>query len=53
MCFLPGDGVNANVGNLEPHSIKAAIERNELFTTKRPVEFIKRNTASPSLRIAM
>ena len=35
------------------HSIKAAVERNQLLTTKRPVEFIKRSTASPSLRIAM
>jgi len=35
------------------HSIKAAVERNQLLTTKRPVEFIKRSTASASLRIAM
>ena len=34
-------------------SIKAVVERNQLLTTKRPVEFIKRSTALPSLRIAM
>ena len=30
-----------------------AVERNKLLTTKRPVEFIKRSTASASLRIAL
>ena len=32
---------------------RARIERNQLLTTKRPVEFTKRSTASASLRIAM
>jgi hypothetical protein len=31
----------------------AAVEPNKRSTTKRPVEFIKRSTASRSLRIAM
>jgi DNA-binding CsgD family transcriptional regulator len=35
------------------HSIIAAVERNQLLTTKRPSEFIKRSTASAALRIAM
>ena len=35
------------------HSITAAVERNKLLTTKRPVEFIKRSTASASLRVAI
>jgi hypothetical protein len=36
------------------HNVKAAVEHNKLGTTKRPVEFIKRSTASASsLQIAM
>ena len=35
------------------HSVMAAVEHNKRSTTKRPVEFIKRSTASASLRIAM
>jgi hypothetical protein len=35
------------------HSIMAAVQRNKLLTMKRPSEFIKRSTASASLRIAM
>jgi hypothetical protein len=35
------------------HSVMAAVEHNKRLTTKRPVEFIKRSTASASLRIAM
>jgi two-component system nitrate/nitrite response regulator NarL len=35
------------------HRIAAAVERNKLLTIKRPVEFIKRSTASASLRRAM
>jgi hypothetical protein len=35
------------------HNITAAIERNQLLTIKRSSEFIKRSTASPSLKIAM
>jgi hypothetical protein len=35
------------------HSVMAAVERNQLLTTKRPAEFIKQRTASASLRIAM
>jgi hypothetical protein len=34
-------------------SVMAAVEHNKLLTTKRPVEFIKRSTASASLRIAL
>jgi DNA-binding NarL/FixJ family response regulator len=34
-------------------NVKAAVEHNQLGTTKRTVEFIKRSTASASLRIAM
>jgi len=35
------------------HSVIAAVEHNKRLTSKRPVEFIKRSTASASLRIAM
>jgi hypothetical protein len=35
------------------HNITAAIERNQLLTIKRSSEFIKRSTASASLKIAM
>jgi len=35
------------------HSVMAAVEHNKRLTAKRPVEFIKRSTASRSLRIAM
>jgi hypothetical protein len=35
------------------NSIRAAVERNKPLTTARPVEFIKRSTASASLKIAM
>jgi len=34
-------------------SIAAAVERNKLLTSKRPSEFIKRSTASASLRVAI
>jgi two-component system nitrate/nitrite response regulator NarL len=42
-------------GELEAleHSITAAVECNKLLTIQRPVEFIKRSTASASLSIAM
>jgi hypothetical protein len=35
------------------NGVMAIIEYNKQLTTKRPVEFIKRSTASASLRIAM
>ena len=35
------------------HSIMAAVERNKLLTITRPVELIKRSTASASLKIAI
>jgi hypothetical protein len=35
------------------HNVKAAVEHNKPGATKRPVEFVKRSTASASLRIAM
>jgi DNA-binding CsgD family transcriptional regulator len=35
------------------HTVMSVVEKNKLLTPKRPVEFIKRSTASVSLRIAM
>ena len=35
------------------HSVRAAVEHNKRLTTKQPVEFIKRSTASASLRVAI
>ena len=35
------------------HSVMAAVEHNKRLTTKQPVEFIKRSTASASLRVAI
>ena len=35
------------------HSVMAVVEHNRRSTSKRSVEFIKRSTASASLRIAM
>jgi len=35
------------------HNVMAAVEHNKRLTTKRPVEFIKRSTASESLRVAI
>jgi two-component system, NarL family, nitrate/nitrite response regulator NarL len=35
------------------HSVKAAVAHNKLVTSKQPVEFIKRSTASASLRVAI
>ena len=35
------------------HRVMAVVEHNGRSTTKRPVEFNKRSTASASLRIAM
>ena len=32
------------------HSVMSAVESNKRLTTRRPVEFIKRSTTSPSLR---
>ena len=32
------------------HSVMSAVEHNKRLTAKRPVEFIKRSTTSPSLR---
>jgi hypothetical protein len=32
------------------HSVMAVVEQNKLLTPKRPMEFIKRSTASVSLR---